>query len=155
MAERLAYSRRSGNEAKSKLSRLTAPISFLIEDARILNWTQTAWIRVGTDPDDQIEDEDCFSFKAFTIHESVPRGNSPFFDKIFKGEWKEAQEQTIKMPIHDPEAFETNIHWIYSRRIETLMLGRDAETKVGLAPSKEMLGNWLEISNRVLCLASS
>lgn len=106
------------------------------------DWTRTVSIRVGTDPDDQLANEDPIPFQQFTIHESVLRGHSPFFDKALNGKWKEAQERVIRLPSHAPGYFEIYVNWIYSARVVMPVSASNATT-LGKFLGSYVLGDML------------
>jgi hypothetical protein len=55
--------------------------------------------------------------KAFLVHETLFRSQSPFFEAALGKEWKEAEERVVKLPEHAPKAFEVYLRWVYSHRI--------------------------------------
>lgn len=54
---------------------------------------------------------------AFRVHKTVLCGKIPYFDKMFNGGFKEAQEQYANLPDDDPDAFGLFLEWLYVGRI--------------------------------------
>jgi hypothetical protein len=58
--------------------------------------------------------------KRFTIHEGLVKPHSEFVRLALRGDWKEAQEQTIPLPEDDPSVFSVYQQWLYGGQIYTL-----------------------------------
>ncbi|EXJ60152.1 hypothetical protein A1O7_04304 [Cladophialophora yegresii CBS 114405] len=53
----------------------------------------------------------------FGIHKGILAAKSPFFEKCFGVGMKEANDNVVKLPEDDPEAFEAVVEWVYATRI--------------------------------------
>ncbi|RLM00041.1 hypothetical protein CFD26_108239 [Aspergillus turcosus] len=51
--------------------------------------------------------------EVFSVHETLIRASSSFFDKAMAGDWKESQQRTIHLPDDDSEIFAVYVHWLY------------------------------------------
>ena len=67
--------------------------------------------------------------ESFTVHESLLRQGSPFFDKILSDNWKEATRQKIELPEELPGTFTIYVSWLYRSQIPTIpkRLGEPSE----------------------------
>lgn len=57
--------------------------------------------------------------KRFIVHERLVNPRSEFVRLALRGDWKEAQERTIKLPEDDPEVFSVYQQWLYDGLIHT------------------------------------
>ena len=57
------------------------------------------------------------SEKRFVIHEDALVRHSTFFRAALNGEFREAEENTIRLPEVDPEIFGILAHWAYSNEL--------------------------------------
>ena len=55
--------------------------------------------------------------KRFSLHKSLAVRESAFFEKAFSKEWKESEENEVRLPDHEPEHFKVFLQWLYTRRI--------------------------------------
>lgn len=51
--------------------------------------------------------------ELFSVHQSLIRASSSFFEKALGGKWKESAQRTVRLPDDDPNIFALYIHWIY------------------------------------------
>ena len=51
--------------------------------------------------------------KTFRIHQKLLCAKIPYFDKMFKGEWKESKEHRASFPEDQPVSFEIMLEWVY------------------------------------------
>jgi hypothetical protein len=51
------------------------------------------------------------------LHKTLAVRESAFFDKAFSKDWKESEENEIRLPDHEPEHFQIFLLWLYTRRI--------------------------------------
>lgn len=58
--------------------------------------------------------------ELFSVHQSLIRTSSSFFEKALGGKWKESVQRTVKLPDDDPDIFATYIHWIYFGTVHTV-----------------------------------
>ncbi|KOS18473.1 hypothetical protein ESCO_000116 [Escovopsis weberi] len=65
-------------------------------------------VLVGHPPDD--------ATTTFSVHESLIRGASRFFDKALRGEWLEARTRAVPCAT-DAATFEVFLHWLYRRAL--------------------------------------
>lgn len=61
-------------------------------------------LKVGTN--DQI--------RRFTVHKKLLCDKIPYFQIMFGGPWKEANEYAATFPEEDPESFDLLLSWVYS-----------------------------------------
>ncbi len=54
------------------------------------------------------------SSQEFNMHKGLLCDISPYFEACLKGNFKEAEEQTTKMPDEDAEVFKYFQHWAYT-----------------------------------------
>ncbi|KAF2874076.1 hypothetical protein BDV95DRAFT_565353 [Massariosphaeria phaeospora] len=84
------------------------------------------------------EDGPCFSTSVitvrvgkpeqlFTIHESLLRSSSFFFDSALKDGWKENEQKAISLPSVIPEIFTVYVKWLYTGQF---FLTRDGDDRV-------------------------
>ncbi|KAB2575120.1 hypothetical protein DBV05_g6217 [Lasiodiplodia theobromae] len=73
----------------------------------------TVEIRVGIDGD------------MFILHQSALCEVSPFFRNTFLGDFKEAREKKMELPVTDTDTFKIFVEWLYSRKL--LLDPRDSE----------------------------
>ncbi|KAF2659813.1 hypothetical protein K491DRAFT_755119 [Lophiostoma macrostomum CBS 122681] len=66
--------------------------------------TKVITVRVGQEP----------SHTDFTVHESLIRKSSPFFEAALSRQWREATERLVKLPEADAQAFKLYVHWLYT-----------------------------------------
>lgn len=59
----------------------------------------------------------------FTVHETLLRATTPFFDKALSGGFAEAETRTISLPVDEPEIFLEYIRYIYAGCPAKLGLG--------------------------------
>lgn len=57
--------------------------------------------------------------ESFTVHEYLLR-QSPFFDRMLNGTWKEATERRVELPEDDPDVFTIYVSWLYWNQIPTI-----------------------------------
>ena len=57
--------------------------------------------------------------ERYSIHERLISPRSEFVRLALRGEWKEAQERTIKLPEDDPAIFSVYQQWLYGGLIRT------------------------------------
>jgi len=55
----------------------------------------------------------------FAVQKSTLCATSAFFAAALKHDWKEAQEQTIRLPRESVEAFDIYLQWLFSRTVAT------------------------------------
>ncbi|KAF7122784.1 hypothetical protein CNMCM5793_000894 [Aspergillus hiratsukae] len=51
--------------------------------------------------------------EIFSVHETLIRASSSFFDKAMAGDWKESQQRTIQLPEDEPGIFALYVKWLY------------------------------------------
>lgn len=68
--------------------------------------------------------------KTFTVHETILRAQSPFFENAMARDWKEATEHEVKLPEHTPNFFEVYSRWAYSNRITVNKLDVIQEARI-------------------------
>ena len=61
----------------------------------------------------------------YSVHESLVRASSPFFDKAMAGEWKESAQRTVQLPDVDVEIFALYAHWLYCGTLPVIGERRD------------------------------
>ncbi|KAH4300166.1 hypothetical protein HBH64_098990 [Parastagonospora nodorum] len=69
--------------------------------------TKIIAVRVGAEP----------KHTDFSVHESLIRLSSPFFEAALSREWKESQERIVKLPEGNAHAFRIYVHWLYTSQL--------------------------------------
>ncbi|KFY01007.1 hypothetical protein O988_02967 [Pseudogymnoascus sp. VKM F-3808] len=81
--------------------------------------------------------------KRYSVHKALLTSQSEYFEKALNGKFKEADEQTIRLPEDSPDAFNLLIGWLYQNQIPVLGYGPgpfDAFPR-GLVVGATKLGN--------------
>ena len=50
---------------------------------------------------------------SFAVHNELICHHTPFFQAATNGCWVEARSGIVKLPEHEPKAFEVFEHWLY------------------------------------------
>ncbi|KFY08175.1 hypothetical protein V492_06462 [Pseudogymnoascus sp. VKM F-4246] len=61
--------------------------------------------------------------KRYSVHKALLTSQSEYFEKALNGKFKEADEQTIRLPEDSPDAFDLLIGWLYQNQIPVLGYG--------------------------------
>ncbi|KFY80385.1 hypothetical protein V499_00756 [Pseudogymnoascus sp. VKM F-103] len=61
--------------------------------------------------------------KRYSVHKTLLTSQSEYFEKALNGKFKEADEQTIRLPEDSPDAFDLLIGWLYQNQIPVLGYG--------------------------------
>ncbi|OBT65772.1 hypothetical protein VE03_03398 [Pseudogymnoascus sp. 23342-1-I1] len=61
--------------------------------------------------------------KRYSVHKALLTSQSEYFEKALNGKFKEADEQTIRLPEDSPDAFDLLIGWLYQNQIPALGYG--------------------------------
>ncbi|KFY24129.1 hypothetical protein V493_05412 [Pseudogymnoascus sp. VKM F-4281 (FW-2241)] len=88
--------------------------------------------------------------KRYSVHKALLTSQSEYFEKALNGNFKEADEQTIRLPEDSPDAFELLIGWLYQNQIPSLgyVPGPFDEFPRGLVVGTTKLGNAVLPPNR-------
>lgn len=84
------------------------------------DWSKFITVQVGGSKPEfpsQTFESDYTNTKTFLVYETQFRAQSPFFESALGREWKESEERLVRLPYHDPEAFELYLRWVYSHRV--------------------------------------
>jgi hypothetical protein len=54
---------------------------------------------------------------TFSVHESVLRSNSPYFERALRADWEEGRRGEVHLGNFDPNAFEIYARWAYTGRV--------------------------------------
>ncbi|OBT49086.1 hypothetical protein VE00_00116 [Pseudogymnoascus sp. WSF 3629] len=81
--------------------------------------------------------------KRYSIHKALLTSQSEYFEKALNGKFKEADEQTIRLPEDSPDAFDLLIGWLYQNQIPVLGYGPGPfdEFPRGIVVGATKLGN--------------
>ncbi|KAE9979957.1 hypothetical protein EG328_000602 [Venturia inaequalis] len=95
--------------------------SLVWQDKTEHDWKKTITVIVGgTTPEGakliSCEFDNSFH-KKYTVHETIIRAESPFFEAALSKEWKESEERVVRLPEQYPEAFDIYMRWIYSGKL--------------------------------------
>lgn len=66
-------------------------------------------VRVGKEP----------SHQDFTVHESLIRKSSPFFEAALGRDWLESEQRILRLPDYTPKVFRLYTQWLYTGRLHT------------------------------------
>lgn len=69
--------------------------------------------------------------KSFTLHEQLAREKSDFINAAFRNEWKESEQNIIRLPDYHPEHFELFLLWIYNHTIFSSKEGDEPVQQLG------------------------
>ncbi|OAF56647.1 hypothetical protein VC83_07193 [Pseudogymnoascus destructans] len=61
--------------------------------------------------------------KRYSVHKALLTSQSEYFERALNGKFKEADEQTIRLPEDSPDAFDLLIGWLYQNQIPVLGYG--------------------------------
>ncbi|KFY10005.1 hypothetical protein V491_07847 [Pseudogymnoascus sp. VKM F-3775] len=81
--------------------------------------------------------------KRYSIHKALLTSQSEYFEKALNGKFREADEQTIRLPEDSPDAFDLLIGWLYQNQIPVLGYGPGPfdEFPRGIVVGATKLGN--------------
>ncbi|KFZ20216.1 hypothetical protein V502_03282 [Pseudogymnoascus sp. VKM F-4520 (FW-2644)] len=88
--------------------------------------------------------------KRYSVHKALLTSQSEYFEKALNGKFKEADEQTIRLPEDSPDAFDLLIGWLYQNQIPALGYGPGPfdEFPRGLVVGATKLGTAVRPPNR-------
>ncbi|KFY95133.1 hypothetical protein V500_02917 [Pseudogymnoascus sp. VKM F-4518 (FW-2643)] len=88
--------------------------------------------------------------KRYSVHKALLTSQSEYFEKALNGKFKEADEQTIRLPEDSPDAFDLLIGWLYQNQIPVLGYGPGPfdEFPRGLVVGATKLGTAVRPPNR-------
>ncbi|KAL0263010.1 hypothetical protein SLS55_001985 [Diplodia seriata] len=94
--------------SRAKRVRLDTSQEIIPSEYRRLSYgdmATTVEVRVGTNS------------KLFVLHQSALCDVSPFFRNTFLGDFREAREKKMELPVTDANTFQMFVEWLYSRKL--------------------------------------
>ncbi|KAF2851801.1 hypothetical protein T440DRAFT_422502, partial [Plenodomus tracheiphilus IPT5] len=108
----------------------------VFSESRMLDLgTEVIAVRVGPEP----------NHTDFTIHETLIRKSSPFFEKSLGNKWRKAQERVVRLPTCSASAFSLYMQWLYTNRLHAIPKDASGSTSelANLVPAC-LLGEYLQ-----------